>query len=68
MIAHVISCGGDRMHSGPVEECTEFMRTHATADRVVRDDGVLLAVCQSYDPIGVWRWGFDHPGAPVGSL
>lgn len=63
-LTHGISVGGDRMFTGPAEEATHYMRTHALADRVVRDDGVVLATCQAFDRMGLLNMAYDNPGSP----
>jgi len=68
MTALTVSTGGDILHRGPIEECLHALRTYAHADRVLREDGVLLATAAPWSQEMIFKIGFDQPGAPRHSL
>lgn len=59
MSALVVSVGGDVIFRGPIEQALRELRTRVHADRVLRDDGVLLATAVPYSTALLWSMNGD---------
>ena len=59
MTAILVSTGGDIIYRGPIEQAPHQLRTRTHADRVVREDGVLLATSVPYSTALLWSMNGD---------